>query len=297
MLLFKKTILIFFFNFLYWVASLAGETLHFHKLANEGKVNIQVLRQVYPQIETDLSCLMEAYPDYITSIHLGQDNLVYIVMKNHRRILYDDKKAKEYEEKLNHPDLEDMLSQIYPADQAVGVVKPNYDPGRCRVKEFFDSVYGATPLEVHKNLVTIPFCGQRVRFNGQNRAAQALERVGRELEDLLRRRPALRPYVLPLGGTYNWRDIAGTDRQSPHSWGIAVDLNPRHGLYWRSAGLKSGLEPLQRRKTYPVEIIKIFENHGFIWGGRWWHFDLMHFEYRPELLLKARKGKKSSLRE
>jgi len=22
----------------------------------------------------------------------------------------------------------------------------------------------------------------------------------------------------------------------------------------------------------------------FIWGGRWYHFDTMHFEYRPELL-------------
>jgi len=28
----------------------------------------------------------------------------------------------------------------------------------------------------------------------------------------------------------------------------------------------------------------VFERHGFIWGGRWWHYDTMHFEYRPELL-------------
>ncbi|MDD5211432.1 MAG: M15 family metallopeptidase, partial [Sulfuricurvum sp.] len=24
--------------------------------------------------------------------------------------------------------------------------------------------------------------------------------------------------------------------------------------------------------------------YGFIWGGRWYHYDTMHFEYRPELL-------------
>lgn len=34
----------------------------------------------------------------------------------------------------------------------------------------------------------------------------------------------------------------------------------------------------------PPEIVAVFERHGFIWGGRWRHFDTMHFEYRPELL-------------
>jgi hypothetical protein len=30
--------------------------------------------------------------------------------------------------------------------------------------------------------------------------------------------------------------------------------------------------------------VAVFERHGFIWGGRWAHYDTMHFEYRPELL-------------
>jgi hypothetical protein len=33
----------------------------------------------------------------------------------------------------------------------------------------------------------------------------------------------------------------------------------------------------------PFEIVLIFERHGFIWGGKWYHYDTMHFEYRPEL--------------
>ena len=24
--------------------------------------------------------------------------------------------------------------------------------------------------------------------------------------------------------------------------------------------------------------------HGFIWGGKWYHYDTMHFEFRPELV-------------
>jgi hypothetical protein len=32
----------------------------------------------------------------------------------------------------------------------------------------------------------------------------------------------------------------------------------------------------------------VFEKHGFIWGGKWGHFDIMHYEYRPEIILKSR---------
>jgi D-alanyl-D-alanine carboxypeptidase len=41
---------------------------------------------------------------------------------------------------------------------------------------------------------------------------------------------------------------------------------------------------LPYRNRMPQEIVSIFEKHGFIWGGKWNHFDTMHFEYRPELL-------------
>jgi peptidoglycan L-alanyl-D-glutamate endopeptidase CwlK len=33
------------------------------------------------------------------------------------------------------------------------------------------------------------------------------------------------------------------------------------------------------------EIVRIFEKHGFVWGGKWYHYDTMHFEYRPEIVL------------
>ena len=36
------------------------------------------------------------------------------------------------------------------------------------------------------------------------------------------------------------------------------------------------------------EIVRAFEAEGFIWGGKWHEYDLMHFEYRPEIMAKAR---------
>jgi hypothetical protein len=38
----------------------------------------------------------------------------------------------------------------------------------------------------------------------------------------------------------------------------------------------------------PREIVEIFERHGFIWGGKWYHYGTMHFGYRPELIALAK---------
>jgi hypothetical protein len=64
---------------------------------------------------------------------------------------------------------------------------------------------------------------------------------------------------------------------------MAVDIAVRRAHYWRwSRPDGSGAYPYQN--AIPFEIVRIFEKHGFIWGGKWYHYDTMHFEYRPELL-------------
>jgi D-alanyl-D-alanine carboxypeptidase len=50
--------------------------------------------------------------------------------------------------------------------------------------------------------------------------------------------------------------------------------------YWLWSGT-TGTIPY--KNGMPREIVDIFERHGFIWGGKWYHYDTMHFEYRPEL--------------
>jgi len=92
---------------------------------------------------------------------------------------------------------------------------------------------------------------------------------------------SVRRYAYPSAGTYNCRAVADTGEPSMHSWGAAIDLNSTYANYW-----------LWPRGTpanaLPAEIIEIFERHGFIWGGKWSHYDTMHFEYRPELIDGAR---------
>ena len=43
--------------------------------------------------------------------------------------------------------------------------------------------------------------------------------------------------------------------------------------------------PYEKRYHPPDAVIKAFESHGFIWGGKWTLFDTMHFEYHPEIFI------------
>jgi hypothetical protein len=97
--------------------------------------------------------------------------------------------------------------------------------------------------------------------------------------------------LVDLAG-YNWRRIAGTASLSFHSFGTALDILPRSyegkQAYWRWA--KSSYTdwfvlPYSERYYVPPAFVEAFEEHGFIWGGKWFYFDNIHFEYRPEILI------------
>lgn len=104
----------------------------------------------------------------------------------------------------------------------------------------------------------------------------------------------LRAYVnslVQLEG-YAWRPIAGTSSLSFHSYGTAIDLIPRYyerkQVYWRWS-MEYIPEwfsvPYEQRYMPPESFVRIFEDHGFTWGGKWVFYDTIHFEYRPEILL------------
>jgi len=54
---------------------------------------------------------------------------------------------------------------------------------------------------------------------------------------------------------------------------------------WRT-NLMTG-EVTKREKGLDLDTppVEVFKRHGFTWGGKWHHYDTMHFEYRPELFL------------
>lgn len=196
-----------------------------------------------------------------------------------------------FEQRLNQASIRDQFAIPYPlAGAPFTGPAPNIDPGRLRNEAFFLKMYGdCRKGEVTPRLKAVPWLpghgGGSVRVTAINGVADQLEKVSRELDRLP---AALIAYLVPASGTYNCRPIAETNRLSVHAFGAAIDINARFGDYWLWTKRPDGA--IVWRNRIPKEIVEIFERHGFIWGGRWYHLDTLHFEYRPELIALAKQG-------
>lgn len=201
-----------------------------------------------------------------------------VVLPSGTRLPWDDGKAKTTQQRIDMPDIEDIFALGYPRPETpiTPVTDPERDPGRVRVEPLFAATYGMDAHAVESALVPVKLAGQTVRFH--EKAAPALARVAKRLDALFAEDPTLRRFFKDLGGTYNHRVIAGTDHLSAHSWGIAVDIGTALSDYWRN-----GPQPPTWRNRIAQSVVDAFEAEGFVWGGRWYHYDTMHFEYRPEL--------------
>lgn len=220
-----------------------------------------------------ISRLIEAYPD-----HLSHSCDQGIVWKDGTIMPWDDHREKTFEELEQDADLEDMFTFAYP--RGVATFQENVDPGRIRNEAFFKKMYGETPAAVEARLAKVDWFGTTLKVTTVNGVDKALVRVALRLKTI----PAYKPFLVAPGGGFHWRVIAGTTRLSAHSYGIAVDINTAYADYWRWSKAFQAGKPLEYRNRIPLEIVRIFESEGFIWGGKWYHYDTMHFEYRPELL-------------
>jgi peptidoglycan LD-endopeptidase CwlK len=228
-----------------------------------------------PPVDRNMQKLVNAYPEFLLAADGNK-----IIWKDGTTMLWDDGKGKKSFEQLEaDPDLEDMFLFPYPKDSVI--FRENYDPGRIRNEAFFKKMYGGTQSQASAALVSAPWVTGEpaLRITHVNGVNKALQSVVKELEQM----PAMRKYLTTPGGTFNWRTIAGTTRLSAHSFGMAVDINVQYSDYWRwSPEFKAG-KALVYHNQIPMDIVRVFERHGFIWGGKWYHYDTMHFEYRPEL--------------
>lgn len=191
--------------------------------------------------------------------------------------------SSDFDRLLREASILDQFRLVYPAGTPLLPPAENFDPGRFRNKAFFDRLYGdCRKGEVEKSLVSVTWLprtwGHTLKFTPE--AARALREVSAEIDAL----PAnVKRAAYPTAGTYACRGVADRGQPSMHAYGAAIDLNLKFSNYWLWE--KKGAATYVNRM--PREIVDAFERHGFIWGGRWYHYDTMHFEYRPELLVRA----------
>lgn len=200
---------------------------------------------------------------------------------------FDDGQKKTFAQLLQSADLEDQLVQKYPTSSVQKPPLLNQDPGRFRYELFFRKMYGNTETEVRKNLTEIIWLPKTLKKKLLVTKVNNVDKQLKAVSDELERHPELLKYVNNPAGTFSWRVISGTNRLSMHSYGTAIDINLNLSHYWQwDCRCKDENVPLKYRNLIATKVVEIFEKHGFIWGGKWYHYDTMHFEYRPELLLK-----------
>jgi hypothetical protein len=230
-------------------------------------------------IDARLADLVRAYPDFVARVEGG-----FLVMRDGTKFPISDRRTtKSFNELLEQPDIDDMFYAAYPAGATPQPPAKNVDPGRVRFEPLFVAMYGDCHKgEVTKRLRAVDWLpahrGGKVMITTANGVDQALAAASRDLDKLPE---GLIKYLHPSAGTYNCRAIAGSTARSMHAYAAAIDINVAFSAYWRWGGHADA--PVWTNRI-PFEIVEIFRHHGFIWGGYWYHFDTMHFEFRPELL-------------
>lgn len=162
-----------------------------------------------------------------------------------------------------------------------------------RNTEFYSQLYRITDEDsAWQMMKTTYFLGYKVMIHRD--LLEDLARVEEALIHKMKSDAELSNYIdsIKILAGFNYRIIDGTDTLSNHSFGIALDVIPKDyagkHAYWRwfmDEYTEWYSLPWDRRYIPPESFVKAFEKEGFIWGGKWFFFDGIHFEYRPEILI------------
>ena len=168
----------------------------------------------------------------------------------------------------------------------------NEDRSRPRLERslsFHENLWQAGSREESSRRVkSIDFLGKAVTVHSE--IAGVLSKVEERIRAAAKTEPIVQEWITNIGEVHgwNWRNVAGSASRSYHSYGIAIDILPKSlggkATYWQWTAEWWNV-PYEKRYHPPDTVIKAFELHGFIWGGKWTFFDTMHFEYRPEIFI------------
>jgi len=260
-------------------------------------------REKPTRAELVMNALLLAYPDKIEKIEFRNDDWA-LLLRDTWYYFAGGRMLPEH--RLEHlEEYRPLPFYPYPAELPPWTAPSDEDAARFsnwtasrrdntvrRSSFLIDALWqAATRLETENNLARITFLGKRTRVHHE--IVEKLASVETEIQNLAKTDSVIQTWINNIGTLegWSWRDIADTQARSYHSYGLAVDLLPRsmggRQTYWLWTSQYRDdwwNVPYKERYHPPDGVIKIFEEHGFVWGGKWAMFDTMHFEYRPEIM-------------
>src|SRR5208337_110893 len=141
---------------------------------------------------------------------------------------------KTFPELLRRASIIDQFHVPYPLGPLKKPPAIDADPGRFRNTAFFAKMYGdCRKGEVSPRLVSLVWLpktwGRSIQITSVNGVDERLRAVSAEIDELPEK---IKRAAYPIAGTYNCRAVSDTGQPSPHSYGIAIDLNVNFSDYW-----------------------------------------------------------------
>ncbi len=277
-----------------------------NELLSSGQSDMVMASELYSRPDIILESYQKAYPDVIEkvikqhgdwAVELHNGSVFYWangrMLAEEKRISWEEYRPYQvyaYTGKPRDPsgytdeDVERLRNRT--GHDVRGVPQPPQDI------DFLKALVGVGDrVETEASIVKAMLFGKPVNVNKE--AAKKFDIITAEVEELASTDAEVKEFLDTLSEVsgYSWRFVAGTNRLSNHSYGLAIDILPRGWgnkmMYWswvKDFNDDWMLVPQEDLWAPPEKVIKILEKHGFIWGGTWPIYDTMHFEYRPELI-------------
>ena len=239
--------------------------------------------------KAEVAALLEAYESFIGEVAQLDNDVgflfgnTWIYFRNGRMLT---------KESIKHQDRYESIFYDYILGRMTKL--PEYEEQTLRSPDFLNHLFGTNEIKLRERCGWVPFLNHNAYMN--NFCERALRNVEGEILKAAKNDQEVQAFIENLKTIYSFqqRKIRGTENTSYHSYGLALDLIPKsynrkHANWkWSTAFIDEWqLIPLEERWSPPQVVIDAFEKNGFVWGGKWVHFDAVHFEYAPEIILLA----------
>jgi hypothetical protein len=259
-----------------------------------GSADVRPGADGFASVEDDprVRAFVQAYAPLIDSVIHTVDDVVFAF--GERRIRFEDGRMLDAARPGRDAECDPIFYRYPLQPLAEPPSEPPQMPTYCT--DVLETLWGDTEEQVRAHGRSVEFLDHRMFVN--DLLVEPLAAVESNVRRAAETDADVAGWIRGLDITYSFssREIAGSGTRSQHSWGMAIDLVPasyegRHA-YWRWSRVfdRDGWYriPVEQRWSPPQRVIEIFEAHGFVWGGKWPHFDQIHFEYRPEILFYNR---------